>query len=79
MKQLTIFCLLFLSSCAVREMNRSKEKCIVKDVEIVERYGGLLPDKNYLIKTDCGYTIASNRLCHVGDTISVDVYTYAKN
>lgn len=79
MKRLAILSLLSLSSCAISEIDRHRETCVIEDVEIIERYGGLLPEKNYLIKTNCGYTLSTNRRCYVGDTISVEVHTLSKN
>jgi len=79
MKRLIFIGTLLLSSCATKEMTKHRESCIVESVNSVNRYGGLMNETWYVIKTDCGYSLSSTRKVFVGDTIDVDVYTYPKN
>ena len=79
MKHLIFILPLFLVSCFAQETYMKHVSCRVKEVKAVERYAGLIPEKYYLIKTDCGYRVVSKHIICVGDTICVQINTYTKN
>lgn len=64
---------ILVSSCNTTA-NGDLYRCVVTQVTITDPYGGLIPgEKNYIYKTDCGYTVAGSQAFNIGDTISVIV------
>lgn len=61
------------STKSTKPCNVSYERCVVKDVKWEYRYGGLINERVWNIKTLNGYSIASMRSAAKGDTIIVKV------
>ena len=69
----TVTTLLSCSTKGTKPCKVSFEKCVVKNVKWEYRYGGLINERVWSIKTLNGYSIVSMRSAHVGDTITVKV------
>ena len=81
MKKLLLYSIIIYAT-TVACSNRPKgvmEKCVITEIVERSRYDGLTPDKDYMITTDCGYTLfTSGRFYSVGDTIDVEVIDMRK-
>jgi hypothetical protein len=73
---LSLFLVPIFWSCNHHQKKEWDEKCVVKNVNEHVRYGGLINEKSYTIKTGCGYTIVSKKHANVGDTIRVHIISY---
>lgn len=49
-------------------------RCVIVDIQSRHLYGGIIPDLEYVVITDCGYTLYTTRgVYRVGDTVEVEV------
>jgi hypothetical protein len=64
---------ILVSSCN-RTIKGDLHRCVITQVTVTDPYGGMIPnEKNYIYKTDCGYTVAGSQPFNIGDTISIIV------
>ena len=79
MKRFILLMAVLATACSSEKFTLKKETCIVTETLVSDRYSGVLPEKDYFVKTDCGYSMATNRQYNVGDTIVITVYYVSKN
>jgi hypothetical protein len=80
MKKIIIYAALLLAaSCGSRpEFDQEVIKCRVDTCIMQYRYPGLLPDYTYVVKTSCGYTLASKVPYQQNDSVTFQIRTPKK-
>lgn len=75
MKKIILISTLFFTSCVKNtEVKDKSVRCVITNISYQHKYGGLVPDKVWIINTDCNMTFRVEKCRNkIGDTIDVIV------